>query len=212
MKDDTDVVAVLTGDIVGSTSLSDAKYEDMQYTLYSELTDICTSNSNRYEITRGDAFQLIITAPEKAAIYSLLIRASLKGRGYDCRISIGIAKNSTLRDSVSKSTGEAFILSGRSLDKMKAESLVVSTSNERFNEDLNLLTKYVDRHVSKMTSLQCQIGYYLLKTNNKLTQREIAEMIGVSRVTVTRSIGAAEIYLLRDYVDFFSKKVKEIFI
>jgi len=209
-----DSIAVLTGDIVRSTDLSDAMYEDLLYTLHNQLTLICNyHSSNRFEVTRGDSFQVILHNSENAAKYALLIRTSLKSRNksFDCRISIGVGHNAAIRHSIGNSTGDAFTLSGRALDIMSSDTLKVSTLNNNFNEHFALLTKYVDQQISEMTQRQCAIMYIVLKKVGALTQGEIAEMLGANRVSINRSMKSANLALIDEYTILFSKKIKEFF-
>lgn len=213
-EDKKNSIAVLTGDIVRSTDLSNAKYEDLLYTLYNQLTLVCEFHPlNKFEVTRGDSFQIILHDPENAAKYALLIRTSLKSRSddYDCRISIAIGYDAAIRYSIGKSTGDVFTLSGRALDAMSTETLKISTQNDNFNENFGLLTKYLDQQVSDMTGRQCAIAYILLKTKTSLTQGEIAEKLGASRVSINRSIKSASLTLVDEYILLFSKKIKEYF-
>lgn len=212
--DKNTVIAVLTGDIVRSTALSQLMYDDLLYRLNSQLTLICNNHpSNQFAITRGDSFQVILHDPEHAAKYALLIRTSLKSRciDYDCRISIGIGRDPVIRQSIGHSTGDAFTLSGRTLDEMKTHTLKISTLDNQFNEHFHLLTEYVDQQVATMTERQCAIAYLLLTKDKPLTQGEIADKLGANRVSINRSIKSANITLIEDYIILFAKKITEYF-
>lgn len=207
-------IAVLTGDIVRSTSIPDEEYEDLLYTLHNQLSYICNQHKhNEHQVMRGDSFQIIIHDPHNASLYALLLRTSLKERSsdFDCRISIGIGDNDVIRHTVGNSTGEAFTHSGRALDLMKNETLIISSSDNSFNEHFHLLTKYVDNQVSEMTERQCAIAYLKLK-DRKLKQIDIAKLLNTKRESISRSIKAAKLDLLEEYVLLFHKKVDELFI
>lgn len=208
-------IAVLSGDIVRSTELSHNMYEDLLYTLHNQLTFIRTLNpNNRFEITRGDSFQVLIQDAENAATYALLLRTSLKSenKNYDCRISIAIGHDVSIRHTIASSTGDAFTLSGRALDNMTSDTLKVSTLLQPFNEHFGLLTKYLDAQISAMTERQCAITYIILKNQQSLTQKEIAELLGVNRVSVNRSINTANLNLITEYTQLFSQKVREFYL
>jgi hypothetical protein len=215
-KKNRQAIAVLTGDIVGSTSIPDEEYEDLLYTLHNQLSDICNQHQhNEHQVMRGDSFQIIIHDPENSALYALLLRTSLKERSsyFDCRISIGIGigDNDVIRHTVGNSTGEVFSHSGRALDLMKNETLIITSSNNSFNEHFSLLTKYIDRQVSEMTERQCAIAYLKLK-DKTLKHIDIANLLKTKRESVSRSIKAAKLDLLEEYVLLFDKKVTEQFI
>lgn len=214
-KEKSRYIAVLSGDIIRSTELSHDMYEKLLYTLHYQLTLICSRNSkNKFEITRGDSFQVLLEDPENAATYALLIRTSLKSENenYDCRISIAIGHDVSIRHTISKSTGDAFTLSGRTLNDMSSDTLKITTLQQPFNEHFNLLTKYLDHHISGMTERQCAITYLELKYQQHLTQKEIAELLGANRVSINRSIKTANIKLTTEYTQLFSQKVKEFFL
>lgn len=208
-------IAVLSGDIIRSTELSHEMYEDLLYTLQNQLTLIRSLNSkNKFEVNRGDSFQVLVQDAENAATYALLLRTGLRSRSknYDCRISIAVGEDVSIRHTVGSSTGDAFTLSGRALDTMTSDNLRVTTLLQPFNENFELLTKYLDYHISEMTERQCSIIYLELKNKQSLTQNEIAKLLGVNRVSVNRSINTAKLKLITEYTQFFSKKVKEFFL
>jgi DNA-binding XRE family transcriptional regulator len=205
-------IAVLSGDIIRSTELSHEVYEDLLYTLHNQLAFICSINpSNKFEISRGDSFQVLVQDPENAARYALLIRTSLRSNNYDCRISIAIGHDVSIRHTIGSSTGDAFTLSGRALDNMASDTLKVTTSLQTFNEFFGLLTKYLDHHISEMTGRQCAIAYIMFKNQPSLTQKEIAELLGVNRVSINRSINTSNLNLVTEYTQLFSQKVREFF-
>jgi len=205
-------IAVLTGDIISSTSIPNAKYEDLLYTLHNQLSYICSKHQgNEHQVMRGDSFQIIIHDPENASLYAILLRTSLRERSsdFDCRISIGISKNDIIRHSVGNSTGDAFTQSGRALDLMKNETLVITSTSKYFNEHFCLLTKYVDNQISEMTERQCAIAYLKLK-DKTLKQTDIAELVNTQRESISRSIKTSKLDLLEEYISLFNKKVKEV--
>lgn len=118
------VYAVLTGDIIASTGLA---AEDLGHAL--ELLNNAAGRLTALrpgavygapEVFRGDAWQILLAEPGAALRLALLIKATLRSRvGADTRISVGIGRvEQIVADRISMSTGEAFTLSGRGLDKM----------------------------------------------------------------------------------------------
>ena len=207
-------IAVLSGDIIRSTDLSHDRYEDLLYTLHNQLTLVCNYHpKNEFELSRGDAFQVLLHDPQEAAKYALIIRTALKAQSelYDCRISIGIGNDYSLRHTVSRSTGDAFTLSGRTLDDMGTDRLKIKTANATFNEHFTLLTKYLDLQISTMTERQCAITHLTLKDGQTLTQAEIANQLGAKRVSISRSMKTANLNLVMEYLALFSQKVDAFF-
>ena len=108
------VIAVLSGDIIGSTELTAAEI--------GRIRDVIRETVARFEYDwgdvvigtpeffSGDAWQLAMTAPQYALRLSVLIRAELRARlDADTRISIGIGHVEDVRqDDIALSSGEAF--------------------------------------------------------------------------------------------------------
>ncbi|WP_370978296.1 hypothetical protein [Agaribacterium sp. ZY112] len=208
-------IAVLSGDVIGSSELSHEAYEELLYTLNTQLTFIRSLHpNNKFEISRGDAFQVLVDDAENAAKYALLIRTSLLSTSsrYDCRISVAIGHDVSIRHTVASSTGDAFTLSGRALDNMSSDALKVTTLSPPFNDCFALLTSYVDHHVSEMTERQSAITYIMLKNQKPITQKEIAQQLGANRVSINRSINTAKLNFITEYTQLFSLKVREFFL
>ena len=118
------VLAVLSGDIIGSTE-RDAK-------AITRIRDSIRESVARFEYDwgdcvigtpdffSGDAWQLAMNNPALSLRLAILIRAELRARlDADTRISIGIGEAVDVReDEIALSSGEAFILSGRALSAM----------------------------------------------------------------------------------------------
>ncbi len=115
------MIAVLTGDIVGSQKLKPNELADLGQYLKeaSDLTDLSTC----FEVFGGDRWQTTCHPPHSAVSLATTIRAYLLGKkGIDTRISIGIGDYKTITpEKISLSQGEAFVLSGRSLEDMPTD-------------------------------------------------------------------------------------------
>ena len=126
------IYAVITGDVINSSRIEG----DYTKVLLAISKDILKYQDPRFifELYRGDSFQALISEPEKALLMSFIIRSGLRRNTsskklesiWDARISIGFGKikNQSI-DSTSKIgslDGEAFVLSGRTLDAMKKEN------------------------------------------------------------------------------------------
>jgi hypothetical protein len=118
------VYAVLSGDIIGSTALTVEQLADVAKVIEGAFDDIrarCYGGvQGSPDFFRGDAWQVVLSDPSLALRASLLTRARLRSLlGIDSRISIGIGSVDRLvKARISRSTGEAFTLSGRALDRM----------------------------------------------------------------------------------------------
>ncbi|HVS77489.1 MAG TPA: hypothetical protein VHE11_11180, partial [Steroidobacteraceae bacterium] len=118
------VFAVLTGDIIGSSSLSATQLGRTRALVLKGAQKFHSRSRptvlGEPEFFRGDAWQLLLGEPARALRVALYIRALLSARlGVDTRISIGIGTAEAIdRSRTSLSTGEAFTLSGHALDEI----------------------------------------------------------------------------------------------
>lgn len=121
---DRPAYAALTGDLVRSTELSVEALDIARATVADAVAEIDLTFSRNgvspVEFFRGDAWQVVLTDPAYALRTALTIRARLRAvADVDTRISIGVGPvDSVDRQRASLSTGEAFVLSGRKLDRM----------------------------------------------------------------------------------------------
>lgn len=135
-------IAVLTGDMIGSKSLSEKERESLIEMLSELGTLLKPEITSTIEIFRGDSFQLRINNPLYALEYAVIIRAMFRTRSYvglnrqwDCRISLGIGHTEFEKINPGISDGEAYRLSGYGVDKMKKERLKISTHWRDLNEE-----------------------------------------------------------------------------
>jgi hypothetical protein len=118
-----ETIAVLTGDLIGSTGLSAQELAGTRTVLERCVRQLRPRGRvicGTPEFFRGDSWQLLVKEPRWALRVALTIRAQLFAQmGVGTRISLGMgtAEHIDTRR-VSLSTGEAFTLSGRALDAM----------------------------------------------------------------------------------------------
>ncbi len=119
------LVAVLTGDIVGSSQLPPAG----RASLVDRLKDLAEATRQAWpdalaadiDVFSGDRWQMLLARPSMALRVAVFVRASLIGcdDGVDTRLAIGIGTMSDASfERVSQADGEAFHLSGRTLETM----------------------------------------------------------------------------------------------
>lgn len=127
MPSQHEFLAVLTGDIAGSSDLPD----DLRARLPAALRDVSASVREHFpdavshpiDIFRGDSWQILAREPALALRIALHMRASLhakfEGARVDTRVAIGIGTVDFVPDTdISGGNGEAFRLSGTALDEM----------------------------------------------------------------------------------------------
>ncbi len=125
-------LAVLTGDVVRSTSLPPAKRRGLDSLLRGIGASLEKYHADAVPIPigifRGDSWQLLVTRPELSLRVALELRAALKvglGTNGDCRIGIGIGEIDFIPgDSVSAGEGPAYAAAGQALDQLKRGELM----------------------------------------------------------------------------------------
>ena len=184
--------AVITADIVNSTRLSKAETKKLMKNLLALL------QPHKYEFFRGDSFQVYVKTPADALLVLLQMRtAAMKLPTEtsmpvaDIRASIGIgAVKPPLKD-LRTASDEAFILSGRTFDKMKPGQRLTITCNEKnqtANLGLGVVAQFIDYLFQRLTTRQASVVAELLM---KRTQTETARKLKKSQATIHKHIQSA---------------------
>lgn len=203
-------IAVITGDIVNSTNLRSAHYDELLTQLKKELNRLEASNKATCDIYRGDSFQITLFCPWAALKSALLIRLKLKSNTYkvDARQSIAIGSVKAIRDDVKTSTGEVFVLSGQHLDEMKSQRLVFSSENKLLNRHIPIVVKLLDTHLSSLTSMQSEALYSYLMDDSQ-THAQLANKLSKSRANTTKLLNSSEYLLVNESIHYFETVVRE---
>lgn len=231
-------VAVITGDLINSRQISIENRKEIYAYMkwcYSHfviqrgcLTDF------KLEFFRGDSFQLLVEDPAMALRVALFLRARLRaayGRKHlqeepslskymqksgnkklwDARMSIGIGDMEYRSKSVITSDGEAFVLSGRELDKMKSnERLTIKMQGvdeySLMQSQFNTLLRLGDALVQGWTEAQSQLAAECLLFPNK-TQQALEKEYGIPQTTISRRKSGGHIDEILNLCDYFEKLI-----
>lgn len=195
------IYAVLTGDVIGSSQFDEMR-DKMLLSLkdsFENMKKIVTSEEFLcpFEIYRGDSFQGVISRPEAALLIAIGIRASLLSsfrkskKRLDARIAIGIGTIDYLPgDRGLEGTGDAFILSGKTLDNMKKgkQNLIIKTPWPKINDELQIECSLLDALINRWTYEQSQA---VLKQIQGMKQEDIAKELGISQPAVGQRLRTA---------------------
>ncbi|HYK56415.1 MAG TPA: hypothetical protein VEV15_08025, partial [Flavisolibacter sp.] len=153
---------------------------------------------HKYEFFRGDSFQVYVKSPADALSLLLQMRiAAMKLPAEtsmpvaDIRGSIGIGVVKPPIKDLRTASDEAFILSGRSFDKMKPGQRLTITCNEKnstVNLGLGVLAQFIDYLFQRLTTRQASVVAELLM---KRTQTETARKLKKSQATIHKHIQSA---------------------
>lgn len=208
---DGEIVAVITGDIVGSRKLSGAQFKQVMQRLEQLLGSFSARFQTAFDIFRGDSFQLV-TPPADAARLATIIDLTLRCNVHAVAVRqcIGIGQGATNNDNVKTATGEAYLLSGHGLDEIKGRGLRIMSANAEFQTHSELLTRFFDSHLDRLTSTQAQVVLAYLLADNK-SHEQLATRLDKKRSNVTRILNTSQYHLITDYLNYFALQVKKEF-
>jgi len=201
VADESKQFAVLTGDIVKSSSLIAAQLESVRECVLGAVEQARGwqrgTVKGRAEFYRGDAWQVLVGEVSRALRIAVLIRASLIAQGIaDTRISVGLGSVENLsRTRVSLSTGQAFVLSGHGLENMShhCRLSIEAARAEPLAGWLKTAVRLTDAVISRWKSRQAEIVVAALSPNEP-THEQIAHSLSpaISRQSVSKSLESAD--------------------
>ena len=221
----TKVFAVITGDIVKSRSFLDTEQrhsflECLRETIDSAETLIGADCIRQgFTLFRGDSFQGVLSAPEKALRAALFIRSDLLQKligkkSIDVRMGIGIGTIKFVDENqIGLSDGEAFRYAGACIDKLESfRRLDIKSPWSSVNYFFKPVCAMLDSIISRWTPKQAQVITLALQDK---TQEEIAEKISseeekrLSQSAVQQRQKTAGWYAIKETLYEFDRIVKE---
>ncbi len=210
-------VAVLTGDLVGSTELSVEQRKavlDFIPEVPSRFNKVfpCVLHEQA-EVDRGDRWQMLAIEYNYSARVAVYIRTYLKGHfGIDTRVSIGRGPVEYLApESLGRSSGPAFEVSGRRLEEMKkSERMVIHAYRPVAEDDIlgaePFTFRLLDRRITEATQAQSRVLCEILL---KRKQIDIADELEVVQSTVSEHLDAAHWVDIKDILTFIELSAKK---
>lgn len=195
--------AVLTTDIVHSTKLSAADYSAVMTALEKILKSHQSKYQCKFEIFRGDSFQVLYPDIKDAMKSVLSIRLFLQS-SIDCpavKLTQSLATGTVDKASqkLSSSLGEAFILSGRALDKASRGDLVVNLASTAKSNDLKISTLFLHHLLDGLTEKQAEVLYYYIDFDFPEHQ-SIADHMNMTRQNITAHLKRSGAELVKAYL------------
>jgi len=199
-------LAVITGDLINSTGVSDPQ----AYRQYlRELMDAIARDFDALtSVYRGDGFQVAIDASKHNAFeIGLLIRVALISHGnkaerWDARVAIAFGTG----QSVSDQDSGAYQASGQALDAMTESKFVVHGRNRFESLALCAATCFVDAIIDKLTIVEAEVLFLYLRYRE--SHQNIAFRLNKKRPTVTLALQRAHYYLLDRYIRDMNELVR----
>jgi hypothetical protein len=210
--------AVITGDIIGSTKLSRPEKDKLDILLHEifmffEKDKRMWGLEKPFEIFRGDSFQAVFNKPPLALNISLIIRSFLRmqetGKDstniFDARIAAGIGKIEVISETVGKSNGEAFHLSGRIIDTMKLGgfSIQLRTPWENVNNEFDVHCFVLSKIIDSLTAPQANVVFYKLQNFKEI---EISDILKISQPAVNQRSKSSQ----WDVIELITKRFQSV--
>ena len=197
--------AVLTGDIIDSRSAENPQeWIDVLKNTLSQFGE----SPVKWEIYRGDSFQLEINAKE-AFKATFQIKAAIRTiSGLDVRISIGLGQVDFQGNAVTLSNGSAFVNSGRAFDQLKDKrrSLILSSDNQDLTDDLNMTLQLAEALLSHWTRSSAEAINQILKKPG-ISQIELSKILGITQPSVSSRLRVAHADEILALIDYYSNRI-----
>jgi len=186
--------AVITGDIVDSSKLSKAQRKALPGLIAKASRETVKAFPAAVplpaDVFRGDGWQLLVSDVTNSLRAGLFFRADLRsaaerGRGLDTRVAVGVGLVDFVGDRVSQGDGEAYRLSGRTLDAMpRKQRMLLALPAGTETEALAIIIRLVDVLAQSWTGRQALAVCGALRgwTHEKIAQ-EWPETISQQAVT-----------------------------
>jgi len=223
--------AVISGDIIAYTSLSDAD----KYKIEHSIDQLFKELASRYEVfgrlIKGDYLEFYIPDPINALRIALLIKSHIKAyaleledskdnrlsafKTHGIRLAIGIGEITRFDRDKGIIDGEAIYFSGRTINDISAtfdkerivikNTLFIKTNDEQLTSELDPLLALLDVLISKATAKQSNILYLKLLGNNEDT---IAKKLKLYQSTVNEHSTSLGWNAIEKAVLYFEKLMK----
>lgn len=188
----TNLVAVITGDIVQSSLLAQTEKQQM----LAGLQKVLEEGKKLFpdwngEIFQGDSFQAVTSHIKESLGFALFCITHFKAQGFGLRIAIGIGDMVFSSGSVRTSDGSAFLHSGRTLAELKKKSgsyIGLKTGNDDEDSEYEVHCASLDFLLDRCTNLQAEA---LSLAITGLTQVQIADSLDITQPTVQQRLKAA---------------------
>ncbi len=224
--------AVISGDIVASTSLNDAGREFIEKAFEEVLGALRKTFGTYSRVLRGDYLECAIPHAEEALRIALAIKSHIKSlplakkslydtdkrarvfKTYGIRLAIGYGELSRFDPDKGIIDGEAIYLSGRTINEFSTynkERIVIKntlffvSNDDLLNREMEPLLGLLDVLLSKATPKQCQVLYLKLMG---FTEEMIATKLKTSQSVVNQHSTSVGWNAIEKSVRYFEEKMK----
>lgn len=224
--------AVISGDIISSTSLSNEGRQLIENSLNELLVELKNTFDVYGHIIKGDYLECVVPEPKDALQIALAIKCYVKSvpientqagkmnkrtklfKTHGIRLAIGHGELSRFVPEKGIIDGEAIYLSGRTISESanyNKERVVIKNSlyfvstDEQLNKKFEPLIALLDVLLSKATARQSEVLYLKLMNN---AEDAIATKLGVSQSVVNQHSTSVGWNAIDKAVKYFSEELK----
>lgn len=192
MTENTQIVTVLTGDLVNSTALGAEKVEMAFERLKEVAKDLEAWHGGSLLFTRhrGDGWQVVLREPKYALRSVVSLRAAVKAIGPEFDTYIGVATGPVISiksQNLNTYNDEVFASSGSALEAAKGDGTSVRTYSFDTAEEFTTMV-LADFMTSTWTPIQSRTVLPMISLLNPPTYSELAKRLNKSRQAVTKSL------------------------
>jgi len=205
------MIAVLTGDIVNSTKMSNETYSEVIHNLKGFLREVKQKYHAIGEVYRGDEFQIQYPDPIDALKSTLLIKLALhlakfSPKPIQCTLSLAYGRYDIYDKKPNTSSGPVFIESGRGLEKAQRGELLLSFEQNPHLNDIKLLNQFLNHLLNKLTKTQAELLYQYIESDFA-EHKKLADLTGTTRQNISNRLANIGAFLVRDYIAVINKQI-----
>jgi hypothetical protein len=212
------MTAIITADIINSRKLVN---QEIWIAPLKTLLKSYGSTPEKWEIFRGDYFQIEIEDAEEALLLALKIKALIKSISVterqkkvspiDVRMAIGLGTKEYAANRISESNGTAFIHSGEKFEKLKKEktTLAVHSSFPNFDYEMNLYLKLAVIQMDAWT-VNSAVLFTTLFEDPEKNQTEIGAILGIGQNSVSGRFKRAHVDEILELDKMYRYKLKAL--
>lgn len=223
--------AVLSGDIVAFTSLSNTQKETLEARLRALNIALAMKFNTYSRLVKGDYWECVVPNPKDALTAALLAKSWVKAftvspeknqrrlksfETYGIRLAVGLGTLDRFEPERGIVDGEAIYLSGRKINEESTHSkkrvvikntLFFASNDPLLDQTLEPLMALLDHTINKATEKQSLILYHKLLGKS---ENEIAEELNISQSSVNQHSTSLGWNAIEKAVNYFHYKIKSL--
>lgn len=201
------MISVITADIINSRSIGNPDVWILPLKSYLARFG---PTPKKWEIYRGDSFQLEVDDPFNALQSAIHMKAIIKSKKeLDLRMAIGLGDKTYEAGRITEANGSAFVRSGGAFENLKKNTtLAIASGSEAFDEEMNLYLKFANIIMNGWKPATAEIVNAYLN-NPELSQAQLGELIGMTQPSVSDALSRANYYELMELVTYYKKRLKQ---